>query len=318
MLKKGLTIALSSIALMLGANSFAQTTLSEFSDIVVSDAFEVTLVKGPYSINLTVDSVVEPFVQAYVKGQTLEISLDEKAIPKEVKKSFKGKNAQPMVLRAVVYVPEVIRSITLSDEATLMGTDEFSADGFVLSLDGKAQVKSLNIFASSASVELKKNSNAIMVIKASGDIAAQVADNAVLQLNSECKNLKITGNGSAQVTSNGICSSFTGIGDGKSSIMANTNTDVVYLDMTGNSKISLTGSANSMTLKGAKSSTVDAGNMVVSTLDATVNSATATVNVTEKIGVDLAAGATLYFNGAPQFVINGKISKSTLAPVGSK
>lgn len=318
MLKKSLTVVLSSIALMLGASASAQTTLSEFTDIVVSNAFEVTLVKGAYGINLTVDSNIEPYVQAYVKGQTLEISLDEKAIPKEVKKLYKGKNAPQMVLRAVVYVPEVIRSITLSDEATLMGTDEFSTDGFVLSLDGKAQVKSLNIFASSAAIDLKKNANAIMVIKASGDIAAQVADNAVLQLTSECKNMKITGNGSAQVTSNGGCSNFTAIGDGKSSIMANTNTEVVYLDMTGNSKISLTGSANSMSLKGAKSSTIEAVNMVVATVDAVINSATATVNATEKIGVDLVGGATLYFSGTPQFAINGKISKSTLAPVGSK
>jgi len=318
MFKKSLTIVLSSIALMLGASASAQTTLSEFTDIVVSNAFEVTLVKGPFGINLTVDSNIEPYVQAYVKGQTLEISLDDKAIPKDVKKLYKGKNAPQMVLRAVVYVPEVIRSITMTDDATLMGTDEFVTDGFILNLDGKAQVKSLNIFASSAAIDLKKNANAIMVIKASGDIAAQVVDNAVLQLTSECKNMKITGNGAAQVTTNGGCSNFTALGDGKCSIMTNTNAEVVYLDMTGSSKISLTGTANSMSVKGAKSSTVEAVNMAVATADVILNTATATVNATEKIGVDLIGGATLYFSGTPQFAINGKIAKSTLAPVGSK
>ena len=64
MLKKSLTVVLSSIALMLGASASAQTTLSEFTDIVVSNAFEVTLVKGAYGINLTVDSNIEPYVQA--------------------------------------------------------------------------------------------------------------------------------------------------------------------------------------------------------------------------------------------------------------
>ena len=95
--------------------------------------------------------------------------------------------------------------------------------------------------------------------------------------------------------------------------------DAAKVDLTteGSSKVVLTGKGDSMTVKGTRSSSVDAYSMPVKTVDANLSGATVTVNVDKEVKVTLVSGASLYYSGTPTFQID-KIVKSTLAPYGTK
>jgi len=116
--------------------------VTEFDSIHVSDDFEVTLSRGAYGVRMTVDKELLPYVEVYVKAKTLYVSYDERSVPKELKKLYKGKNGLTPVFRIVAYTPE-IKSVTLEDNATFIGIEEFMSSQFELSATGKTQVRNL-------------------------------------------------------------------------------------------------------------------------------------------------------------------------------
>ena len=115
-------------------------TVSEFNAVNVSDDFEVTVSRGTYGVRLTVDKELAPYVEVYVRSKVLYISYDEKAVPKEIRKLYRGKGSLTPVFRVVAHTPE-LQAVTLSDNATLTGAEEFNANEFELTAAGKAQVK---------------------------------------------------------------------------------------------------------------------------------------------------------------------------------
>ena len=105
---------------------------SEFDAISVSDGFKVSFVESDgYSAKFKVNDAFESYVQCYVKAGTLYIGVDDKSIPKEVKKSFKGKNSDDPVLEATVYVPS-LKAVTLSDNCTFSCDKDINAPKFTL------------------------------------------------------------------------------------------------------------------------------------------------------------------------------------------
>ena len=127
-------MAISAIALT-SAVSVAQTRIieheySEFDAISVSDGFKVTLVeKDGYNAKFKVSDALESYLECYVKAGTLYIGLDDKSIPKEVKKSFKGKNSDGPVLEATIYVSS-LNSITLNDDCTFSSSNSLNSGKF--------------------------------------------------------------------------------------------------------------------------------------------------------------------------------------------
>ena len=128
-------------------------TVSEFNAVNVSDDFEVTLSRGTYGVRLTVDKELEPYVEVYVRSKVLYISYDEKAVPKELRKLYRGKGSLTPVFRVVAYTPE-LQAVTLSDNATLTAAEEFAANDFELTTAGKSQVKNLSVAAASARISM--------------------------------------------------------------------------------------------------------------------------------------------------------------------
>lgn len=151
---KSLFMAISAIALT-SAVSVAQTRIieheySEFDAISVSDGFKVTLVeKDGYNAKFKVSDALESYLECYVKGGTLYIGLDDKSIPKEVKKSFKGKNSDGPVLEATVYVSS-LNSITLNDDCTFSSSNSLNSGKFKMDLSGNSSIANLNVNAESA------------------------------------------------------------------------------------------------------------------------------------------------------------------------
>ena len=307
MIKKYLIPVIASIALCF-AGSFAasaQTALSEFNTIDVENDFEVTLVKGSYAIALTVDSAMDPYIRAYVKGKTLYIGVDEKAVPKDVKKMYKGKNAPEKILRAVVYAPQ-INEISLKNNSTLIGTEEFATDRFTL-------------YSTQATITMKKNGSAVIALRSSGDVQVESSNNSNLQINGlECKDLKITTSNSAQSATSGNSHTVAVVSDGSSTTSITTNTETVYITASGSSKVNITGTASLLSVKGSRSSVIDTINLPVNEAECEMSNGTLNLAVAKKLSVNLSNGAEVYYSGQPEIILKDKIVKSTLAPYQAK
>ena len=294
-----------------------EIAVSEFNALNVSDDFEVTLSRGPYGVRLTVDKELAPYVEVYVKAKTLYLSYDEKSVPKELKKLYKGRNGLNPVFRVVAYTPE-LRAVSLADNASFIGVEEFVSPDFELTAVGKSQVKNLSVSATSAKVFLKKNATATLSIRCQRDVDVSTDDHANVKLTTTCHALTINSEGSSVVVASGSCQDLNSASSGSSQVTVSSDMETVNLTTEGSSKVVLTGKAVSMKVKGSRSSTVDAYSMPIEEIEADLSgSASVTVNVEKKAEVTLVGGSALYYSGNPQFTIN-KIVKSTLAPYGTK
>jgi hypothetical protein len=291
--------------------------VSEFNAVNVSDDFEVTVSRGTYGVRLTVDKELAPYVEVYVRSKVLYISYDEKAVPKELRKLYKGKGALTPVFRVAAYTPE-IKSVTLSDNATLIGIDEYTTDEFELTAAGKSQVKSLTVSAASAKLSLKKNAVASLNLKTDRGVEVNTDNSSNLKLTFTGRELALTADGSSVVVADGPTKALNLSTGGSSQVSVTSDTEKVDLTTEGSSKLTLTGKAKEMTVKGSRSSVVDAFAMPVEFVEANLsNSSTVTVTVSEEVSANLVGGSALFYSGTPEFKIE-KIVRSTLAPYGTK
>ena len=291
--------------------------VSEFNAVNVSDDFDVTVSRGTYGVRLTVDKELAPYVEVYVRSKVLYISYDEKAVPKEIRKMYRGKGSLTPVFRVVAYTPE-LQAVTLSDNATLSGVEEFVANDFELTAVGKSQVKNLRLTASSARISMKKNAVVNMNLKTDRGVEVSTDNNANLKLTFSGRELALTADGSSVVVADGSTRSMNLATSGSSQVSVSSDTESVEITSEGSSKLTLTGKALEMKIRGSRSSSVDAFAMPVETVDATLtNSSSVTVSVSKQVTVNLIGGSSLYYSGNPSFQIE-KIVKSTLAPYGTK
>ena len=293
-------------------------TVSEFNAVNVSDDFEVTVSRGTYGVRLTVDKELAPYVEVYVRSKVLYISYDEKAVPKELKKQYRGKGALTPVFRVVAYTPE-LQAVTLSDNATLTGVEEFTAGEFELTMAGKSQVKNLSISATSARISMKKNAVATQNLKTDRGVEVNTDNSANLKLTFTGRELALTADGSSVIVADGGSTRSLNLSTGGSSqVSVISDTEKVEVTAEGSSKLTLTGKALEMEVKGSRSSVVDAFAMPMEEVEANLsNSSTVTVSVSKKVSVNLVGGSSLFYSGSPVFEIE-KIVKSTLAPYGTK
>lgn len=291
--------------------------VSEFNGINVSNDFEVSLARGAYGVRLTVDKDLQPYVEVYVKAKTLYLSFDEKSVPKEIKKLYKGKGGLTPVFRAVVYTPE-IKSIALNDNASFIGVDEFLSPEFELTAAGKSQVKNLALNATTAKIILKKNAQAILSVKSDRGVEVSTDGNANLKLTFSGNELAVNSDGSSVVVASGPCHSMNLFTSGSSQVSVTSETEKVNVTCEGSSKVILSGKGDNLTVKGTRSSSVDAYAMPFNEVDANLaNSSSVTTSVSRRVDATLVGGSSLYYSGSPEFRI-GKIVKSTLAPYGTK
>ncbi len=291
--------------------------VSEYNSINVSDDFEVTLARGAYGVRLTVDKDLAPYVQVYVKAKTLFLSFDEKAVPKEIKKLYKGRNGLNPVFRVVAYTPE-IQSITLADNAVFIGVEEFVSPKFELSATGKSQVKNLSVMAASARLTLKKNAQAVVSVRSERGVEVSLDNNANLKLTATGNELVVHSEGSSVLVASGPCHALNVFSSGSSQVTITSDTEKVDLTMEGSSKVVLTGKGNILNVKGSRNSSVDAYSMPFEEVTADLaGSSNVTVSVARKLDATLVGGSALFYSGSPEFRI-GKIMKSTLAPYGTK
>ena len=291
--------------------------VSEFNALNVSDDFDVTISRGTYGVRLTVDKDLAPYVEVYVRSKVLYVSYDEKAVPKEIRKLYRGKGSLTPVFRIVAYTPE-LQAVTLSDNATLIGVEEFTTSDFELTAAGKSQVKNLTVSAASAKISLKKNAVATLNVKTDRGVEVNTDNGSNLKLTFTGRELALTADGSSVVVADGPTKSLNITTGGSSQVSVTSDTEKVDLTTEGSSKLTLTGKATELKVKGSRSSVVDAFAMPLETVEANLsNSSTVTVTVSKSVYANLVGGSALFYSGTPEFKIE-KIVRSTLAPYGTK
>lgn len=267
-----------------------QQTFESFTGINVSGDFQVTLTPGTeYSTILTVDEAIMPYVQCFVTGGVLSVTVGK--LPKEVKKLFKGKNKPTYIL--VVTAPQ-LGNIALKDNVTLMATNNFTAGALRLDLTGKSQVRHLTVEdAASADIVMSKNAIADLTLDAD-QVNAEISGSAQLRLNYNVETLKIQSKNSALIAANGEA--------GQTTIVAE-----------GSSKISLNGlSEELLDVKGGGSANIDCLKLETKKANIVLTGATLVEAATDEISVDLSGKSTLIFDNDPAVnVVSIKTSTMT-------
>lgn len=267
---------------------------SEFDAISVSDGFKVTMVeRDGYNAKFKVSDALESYVECYVKGGTLYIGIDDKSVPKEVKKTFKGKNSDGPILEATVYVPS-LNSITLNDDCTFSCGNSLKAGDFKMSLADNSSISNLNVSAGSAVISVSKKAKlSSFNIKADGNITVNAEGNAGVVLEYSAKNLNVNNSGSADLAINGQC-------------------DAASVCTAGSAKLSLSGKAKTLNVTGkGGSSKIDAVSVSVDDVAVSLDGAELTVAPGKNLSLDLGKGASVCYSGDPKIKIV-KIQNATV------
>lgn len=328
LINKMLVLAIASVGLMLATAPFAYAQISshleekaipvgEFSSIDVSDDFEVTLTKGHCGAKVSVDKLLAPYVQVYVRGKVLYILFDSKAVPKDVKKVYKGREASKPVFRANVSVGE-LSSLSLRNNAVLNCMDELGSRlSTDIDLADKAQIKNLSINSNAVSVSLKKSSQAALTIKSVSKVNLRTEGNSNLKASVDAHDLITSASGSSEMTVESVAENATLSSSGNSNAKISYKGSKAIVNISGTSDMELTGKGENLTVTGDKNSSLEAGGF--DTVDADINivgPVKVNITVQKNLNANLAGGSALYYSGTPTFTI-GRILKSTLAPYGT-
>lgn len=296
---KSLLTSIAAVALASSATATAQTRTieheySEFDAISASSDFKVTMVEREgYNAKFKVSDALESYVLCYVKAGTLYIGIDEKAIPKEVKKTFKGKNSEGSVLEATVYVP-VLNSITLSDDCTFTSNGDLKSDNFNLNLSGGSSIANLNVEAGSAVITVgKKSKLSSFNVKATDKLTVNADGSAEAVIECSAKELNVNNSGSANLAINGQSESISVI-------------------TAGSAGLSLCGKTTSLNVAGkGGSSKIDAVALSADDVTVSLDGAQLTVNPGMNLSLDLGKGASVCYAGDPKIKIV-KIQNATV------
>ena len=298
-------------------NHLEETTLpvGEFTMVSANGDFEVTLSKGSYGVRLTTDKNLTPYVQVYVRSNTLYLTYDEKSVPKDIKKLYKGKNASQPVFRAVVSMPQ-LNGINLDDNVILSSAEAFYGSDVVITLTDKAQVRNLTVQGNSITVDMKKNSQAALTLTADKKMEVTTDDKAILKLAEKAREITLNAKGNSDNALSGEGEILNLNLSEKTTSNVSHRTKNAVLNVGGSSKLILTGTGEYLEVKGGKNAEVEAVAFPVKTMKAELDGGKVNVAVEKELNVTLLGGSSLFFTGSPTLIVN-KIVKSTLAPAGT-
>lgn len=298
-------------------NHLEETTLpvGEFTMVSANGDFEVTLSKGSYGVRLTTDKNLTPYVQVYVRSNTLYLTYDEKSVPKDIKKLYKGKNASQPVFRAVVSMPQ-LNGIELDDNVILSSAEAFYGSDIVISLTDKAQVRNLTVQGNSITVNMKKNAQAALTLTADKKMEVTTDDKAILKLAEKAREITLNAKGNSDNALSGEGEILNLNLSEKTTSNVSHRTKNAILNVGGSSKLILTGTGEYLEVKGGKNAEVEAVAFPVKTMKAELDGGKVNVAVEKELNVTLLGGSSLFFTGSPTLIVN-KIVKSTLAPAGT-
>ena len=303
-LMKKLILAIVSALLLsdLAADAAVQQlsrTVAPFSSISVSDAFTVRLVRGSDSrVLLSVEEAYADYVTCDVVGYTLTISLDERKVPLEVRRQFRGKGTPDPVFSAVVYVPELLKSVTLTDKAVLTDTEDvFDKASVSFSLSGSSSVKSLSLSSRSLRISMQNKSVAdFTFVGQTTDVETSNSSHLTIDDSSDASSYFL---------------------QGSSKINAKCRTKEVSVRTKSNCVMLLTGSGDSAVYDINGTSEVDASSFDVPDAKVSMSSVCKlSQSAYRSLTVNLNGGSTLYFGNEPQVTVEN-IKSATMSRIAS-
>lgn len=269
--------------------------LSPFEAIEASNGFKVTVSRSDlYGVKLTIDDALESYVDCYVKAGVLYLSLDEKKVPKDVKKQYKGRNSGDPTLVAVVYMP-VLKSLTLNDESEFYNSGNLSGDSFSLSMTGNSKTSDLKIVSKTVSVTIGKNARlANANVSAEGDFTFSADGKSTAVVTCAAENLNLNISGSSEINLSADIEKKTAI------------------TTAGSSKASVSGNSNELSITGKSiSSKIDASLFKVSSAVLSTTGTTADIAPEKSLELDLGKGTEISYSGDPAVKIV-KIQNATV------
>lgn len=278
----------------LGAQSLnvQKKNVESFSEVSAEDYFVLKFFKSDVcSVTIRSDVRISDYVQAYVKGGTLYLSLDEKKFPSELKKTLRKKGVATPVLEVDVYMP-VVNSLILSENAVLVGTDRFEVANFTADITDHAQIAQLNIDCSNADFKVSRSASLSASVNVTTKLSLNASNSSRVSLTQTGGNVFMEHSNSAYVDYRAAVTTF-------------------EVNSSGGSESHISGTASLLKVTGAGLSRVDAELLESLDGEVSLNGSKCHVNITESLKVNLNGGAMLTFKRKPVFEIE-RILNSTL------
>ena len=249
--------------------------VGEFQSLSVGNSFEVTLQEGRCGVMVNADKALMPYIQVYVRGGVLYIDMDEKTVPNDVKKVYRGKNAPIAIKRAVVTAP-VFSAISGVQNAVISSNGTVYADSLRIELTDKAVIRNFQMDTEEGLLMMSKNSQAFLSIQSE-------------------KQLEV-------------------VLDGKAQLRLQNQGTVLQARLSGTSEASFAGSADNFSFSVTRFAHLESLDLKATRVKAEmVSGGNAIVRADELLNVKLGGGSTLYYTGVPAIQID-EIIKSTFAP----
>ncbi|MBR4739582.1 MAG: DUF2807 domain-containing protein [Bacteroidales bacterium] len=288
--------------------------VGEFTAISVSDNLQVVLQEGACAVKLVSDEALLPYILVSVRDSILYIEYDEKAVPRDVKKVYRGKNAPVPVMQAQVSSP-FLNGILASQNAVISGKGTIFSDTMDMMLTDKATVKDLKVDAESAILHMGKNSVADFTLSIESQLELSLEGSSELKLQYKSRNLLLHQEGNTTAILQGESSTAT---YGISGFAKNRSTgkgNVLVVEAGGNADVSLAGEMGDLTLSLERTSRVDAVELKASRVKVSQNGwNSATVHAEDFLSVNLTGGSTLHYSGIPAIQVD-KIMKSSFVHI---
>ena len=258
--------------------------LPAFSRIVLGGEFSLDIRYGKqYRARMAVEELFGDYVQFSVADSTLTVTMDERKVPGEVRKLFKGKDSRSPEFRIEVTMPETLRELALDGRAALVAADDLVFDD------------------SCVSVKLSDNARIASVAFKADRIRLSLDRKADATLSVACDSLYVTlaGGANLDLTHRTAASAFAV--SGSASLLVRGETGLLKLDAKGFSKSILNGKAPVVRYRIGTSSQVNAVSLDNARAFAEVAglNSSLTTAATDELTVDLGTGATVYFLNDP-------------------
>ena len=279
----------------------ARPDLPAFSAISLGGDFKLELRYGKqYQARMGVEELFADYVQFQVVDSTLTVSIDERRVPMEIKRLFRGKDASSPSFRLIVTMPETLRSLRLADRAELLAAEDLvvAPSGIEIAATDNAGIAAFALESRSVDIRLDKRAGVSLHVRCDS-LHVRLAGSASLELEQNSRIAEIESAGSASLVSAGGTQRLLVQAKGSSKSIFNGSAPVV--------RYTLSGSAN-----------VNAVNLEVEVARAELNGLCTLTEAAERdLFADLSAGATLVFLNEPALHVLG-VKNATLIPYDRK
>jgi len=261
-----------------------QDELPAFNRIVLGGDFSLDIRYGKqYLARMAVEELFADYVHFTVEDSTLTVTMDERKVPGEVRKLFRGKDSRKPEFRVEVTMPETLRSLQLEGRASLVGADDlvFDASSVDLCLRDNARVESLALGADRVQLTLDRKAEAKLSVTCDSLFVRQTgASNLELTHRTSASSLEVSGS---------------------STLLVKGETGLLKLDSRGFAKSILNGSAPVARYQAGTSAQINAVSLSNERSFVVLSGAGTelTVAAEKDLTVDLSSGASVYFLNEP-------------------